>query len=177
MLVKAYKGILPKVSPKAYVAENVAITGDIEIADDVNIWFGVAMRGDMSYIRVGKKTNIQDNAVIHVDTNIPTTIGENVTIGHLCLIHGCVIEDNVLVGMTSTVMNNAVIRKNTIVGAGSLVTEGKEFPEGVLIMGRPAKVIRELTEEEIAGIQENADLYVAKSKVYKADQEQTKSKI
>ena len=171
MILKEFKGKTPKVSEKAYIADNAALTGDIEIADDANIWFGVTMRGDMSSIRVGKNTNIQDNAVVHVDTNTPTTIGDNVTIGHLCLIHGCTIKDSVLVGMTSTIMNNAVINKNTIIGAGSLVTEGKEFPEGVLLMGRPAKVVRELTEAEIAGLQKSADGYVEKSKVYKANQE------
>ncbi len=170
MLLKEFEGIKPKISDKAYIAENVVITGDTIIDDDVNLWFGVVIRGDMSYVRVGKNTNIQDNSVVHVDTDIPTNIGDNVTIGHLCLIHGCTIKDNVLVGMSSTIMNHAVINKNTIIGAGSLVTEGKAFPEGVLIMGRPAKVIRELTEDEITGIQHSADGYVAKSKLYKAGQ-------
>lgn len=170
MILKEFKGKLPQVSPDAYVAENVVMTGDITVAPDANLWFGVVMRGDMSTITVGAGTNIQDNAVVHVDTDTPTSIGENVTIGHLCLIHGCTIKDNVLVGMTSTIMNRAVINKNTIIGAGSLVTEGKEFPEGVLIMGRPAKVVRELTEAEIAGIQASAKGYIEKSKVYKANQ-------
>lgn len=170
MILKEFKGIKPKVSEDAYIADNAVLTGDIEIAADANIWFGVTMRGDMSSIKVGKRTNIQDNSVVHVDTDTPTNIGDDVTIGHLCLIHGCTIKDHVLVGMTSTVMNNAVINKNTIIGAGSLVTEGKEFPEGVLVMGRPAKVIRELTAEEIASLQASADGYVEKSKVYKADQ-------
>lgn len=167
MLLKEYNGILPQVSEKAYVADNVAITGDTKIADDANIWFGVTMRGDLNHISIGKNTNIQDNTVVHVDTDYPTTIGDDVTIGHLCIIHGCIIEDNVLVGMGSTLMNGSVIKKNTIIGAGSLVTEGKEFPEGVLLVGRPAKVIRELTEEEIQGIKKSAEMYVANSKVYK----------
>lgn len=167
MLMKEYQGMLPKVDDTAYIADNVVLTGDIEIAADANLWFGVVMRGDMNTIRIGKNTNIQDNSVVHVDTGYVTHIGDNVTIGHLCLIHGCIIKDNVLVGMNSTIMNGAVINKNTIIGAGSLVTEGKEFPEGVLLMGRPAKVIRELTEEEINSIQQSVDMYVSKSKVYK----------
>lgn len=170
MLLKEYKGILPKVSTEAYVADNVAITGDIHIGDHTNIWFGVTMRGDMNYVRVGQHTNIQDNSMVHVDTGHPTIIGDYVTIGHMCIIHGCTVEDNVLVGMGSTLMNGCVIRKNTIIGAGSLVTEGKEFPEGVLIVGRPAKVIRELTEEEIKAIKVSAEGYVTESKVYKKNQ-------
>lgn len=166
MILKKYDGKLPKVSDEAYVADNAVLTGDIEIADDANIWFGAVMRGDINSIRVGKGTNIQDLTMVHADIGCPTELGDYVTIGHSCIIHGCVIEDRVLVGMGSTVMNGAVIGKNSIIGAGSLVTEGKQIPSGVLVMGRPAKVIRELTEEEIGKLQEAADHYVQTSKVY-----------
>lgn len=166
MILKTFRGKLPKVSEQAYVSENVVLTGDIEIAEDANIWFGVVMRGDINSIRIGKGTNVQDLTMVHADANCPTKLGDNVTIGHSCIIHGCVIEDNVLIGMDSTVMNGAVVGKNSIVGAGSLVTEGKQFPSGVLVMGRPAKVVRELSEEEIAGITKAAQGYVANSKAY-----------
>lgn len=170
MLLKTFKGKLPKVSDKAYIADNVVLTGDIEIAEDANVWFGVVMRGDVNSIRIGKGTNVQDLTMVHADSNSPTRLGDHVTIGHCCIIHGCIIEDNVLVGMGSTVMNGAVVGKNSIIGAGSLVTEGKEIPSGVLAIGRPAKVIRELTEEEIASLQKAADGYVATSKVYLEEQ-------
>lgn len=166
MILKTFKGKLPKVSDEAYVADNAVLTGDIEIAEDANVWFGVVMRGDINSIRIGRGTNVQDLTMVHADSNCPTRLGEDVTIGHSCIIHGCIIEDNVLIGMDSTVMNGAVIGKNTIVGAGSLVTEGKVFPSGVLVMGRPAKVVRELSEEEIAGIKKSAEGYVANSKAY-----------
>lgn len=170
MLLKEFKGIRPVIDDSAHIADNVVLTGDIEIEVDANLWFGVVARGDMNKIRIGQNSNIQDNSVIHVDLDYVTEIGKNVTVGHLCLIHGCTIKDNVLVGMNSTIMNGAVINENTIIGAGSLVTEGKEFPEGVLVMGRPAKVIRELTEKELIDIKESAKAYVEKSKIYKADQ-------
>lgn len=169
MLVKSFHQIMPKLAESAYIADNVVLTGDVEIGEDSNVWFGVVMRGDMASIRIGKNTNIQDLTMVHVDTGIGTVVGDNVTVGHMCIIHGCKIGNNVLVGMGSTVMNNVVVGENTIIGAGSLVTEGKQVPSGVLMMGRPAKVVRELTQEEIAGIQKSADGYVAKSKVYIAE--------
>lgn len=170
MLLKTFKGKLPKISEKAYIADNAVLTGDVEIAEDANVWFGVVMRGDVNSIRIGKGTNVQDLTMVHADSNCPTKLGDHVTIGHCCIIHGCIIEDNVLVGMGSTVMNGAVVGKNSIIGAGSLVTEGKEIPSGVLAIGRPAKVIRELTQEEITSLQKAADGYVATSKVYLEEQ-------
>ena len=121
----------------------------------------------MNKIVVGANTNIQENSVVHVDTNSPCIIGKNVTIGHGAIIHGCSISDNVLVGMGSIILNNAKIGKNTIIGAGSLVTQGKSFPDGVLILGNPAKVVRELTDDEIKNIKKSADNYVNLSKRYK----------
>ena len=121
----------------------------------------------MNKIVIGANTNIQENSVVHVDINSPCIIGKNVTIGHGAIIHGCSISDNVLVGMGSIILNNAQIGKNTIIGAGSLVTQGKSFPEGVLILGNPAKVVRELTDDEIKSIKKSADNYVNLSKRYK----------
>ena len=121
----------------------------------------------MNQIVVGANTNIQENSVVHVDANSPCIIGKNVTIGHGAIIHGCNISNNVLVGMGSIILNNAKIGKNTIIGAGSLVTQGKSFPEGVLILGNPAKVVRELTDDEIKSIKKSSDNYVNLSKRYK----------
>ena len=143
------------------------LIGKVNVEENVNIWFGTRLRGDMNNIIIGENTNIQENSVVHVDINSPCIIGKNVTIGHGTIIHGCSISDNVLVGMGSIILNNAKIGKNTIIGAGSLVTQGKEFPEGVLILGNPAKVIRQLTEAEIESIQRSADNYVSLSKKYK----------
>lgn len=166
-MILEFEGNLPCISNDTYISESVDIIGDVVIEENVNIWFGSRLRGDMNKIVIGKNTNIQENSVVHVDTNSPCIIGEKVTIGHGAIIHGCKISNNVLVGMGSIILNNAKIGKNTIIGAGSLVTQGKEFPEGVLILGNPAKVIRELTKEEIKSIEYSSDNYVALSKKYK----------
>lgn len=162
-----FNDISPKINGNTYISESVDIIGDVTIEENVNIWFGTRLRGDMNKIVIGANSNIQENSVIHVDTEAPTIVGENVTIGHGAIIHGCNISNNVLVGMGSIILNNAKIGKNSIIGAGSLVTQGKEFPEGVLILGNPARVVRELSKEEIESIQISADNYVALSKKYK----------
>ena len=154
--------VKPKINENTYISESVDIIGKVEIEDNVNIWFGTRLRADMNKIVVGANTNIQENSVVHVDTNSPCIIGKNGAI-----IHGCSISDNVLVGMGSIILNNAKIGKNTIIGAGSLVTQGKSFPDGVLILGNPAKVVRELTDDEIKNIKKSADNYVNLSKRYK----------
>lgn len=159
--------VKPKINENTYISESVDIIGKVEIEDNVNIWFGTRLRADMNKIVVGANTNIQENSVVHVDTNSPCIIGKNVTIGHGAIIHGCSISDNVLVGMGSIILNNAKIGKNTIIGAGSLVTQGKSFPDGVLVLGNPAKVVRELTDDEIKNIKKSADNYVNLSKRYK----------
>ena len=167
MMVMEFEGVTPKIDENTYISESVDIIGKVNVEENVNIWFGTRLRGDMNNIIIGENTNIQENSVVHVDINSPCIIGKNVTIGHGTIIHGCSISDNVLVGMGSIILNNAKIGKNTIIGAGSLVTQGKEFPEGVLILGNPAKVIRQLTEAEIESIQRSADNYVSLSKKYK----------
>ena len=162
-----FEGVTPRINKNTYISESVDIIGKVNVEENVNIWFGTRLRGDMNNIIIGENTNIQENSVVHVDINSPCIIGKNVTIGHGTIIHGCSISDNVLVGMGSIILNNAKIGKNTIIGAGSLVTQGKDFPEGVLILGNPAKVIRQLTEAEIESIQRSADNYVSLSKKYK----------
>lgn len=165
-MIKEFKGINPIIHNTCYISESVDIIGNVVIKENANIWFGTRIRGDMNSIIIGENTNIQENSVIHVDSHCGTYIGNNVTIGHGAIIHGCTINDNVLVGMGSIILNEAIIGKNTIIGAGSLIPQGKEIPEGVLCLGSPAKVIRKLTEEEINKIQESADNYVSISKNY-----------
>ena len=167
MMVMEFEGVTPKIDENTYISESVDIIGKVEILENANIWFGTRLRGDMNNIVIGRNTNIQENSVVHVDSKSPCIIGNNVTIGQGAIIHGCNIADNVLVGMGSIILNNAKIGKNTIIGAGSLVTQGKEFPEGVLILGNPAKVVRELTDDEIKNIKKSADNYVNLSKRYK----------
>ena len=166
-MIMDFEGVTPRINKNTYISESVDIIGKVNVEENVNIWFGTRLRGDMNNIIIGENTNIQENSVVHVDINSPCIIGKNVTIGHGTIIHGCSISDNVLVAMGSIILNNAKIGKNTIIGAGSLVTQGKEFPEGVLILGNPAKVIRQLTEAEIESIQRSADNYVSLSKKYK----------
>ena len=163
-MVKAFNGVFPKIDENCYISDSVDIIGRVTLGRDVNVWFGSRIRGDINTIIVGDYSNIQENSVIHVDINSPTTIGKNVTIGHGAIIHGCTIEDNVLVGMGAIVLNDAHLAKHCIVGAGALVTQGKSFPEGSLILGNPAKVVRALTPEEIMHIQQSAEEYVALSK-------------
>ena len=166
-MIKSVMGKTPIVHESCFIAENSVIVGDIEINEDANIWYGAALRSDMSYLKVGKNTNIQENSTVHNDFGFPTIIGENVTIGHNAIIHGCKISNNVLIGMGSIILNDAEIGENTIIGAGSLVTQGKKIPSGVLCMGSPAKVIRELTKEEIESIDKSAKEYVKLSKKHK----------
>ena len=162
-----FNGVAPSINENAYVSESVDIIGDVKVEENVSIWFGARLRADMNKIVIGANSNIQENAVVHVDIESPVIIGENVTIGHSAIIHGCNISNNVLVGMGSIILNNAKISKNSIVGAGALVTQGKEFEEEVLILGNPAKAVRKLSEEEIKSIKRSADNYVALSKKYK----------
>lgn len=162
-----FNGVAPSINENAYVSESVDIIGDVKVEENVSIWFGARLRADMNKIVIGANSNIQENAVVHVDIESPVIIGENVTIGHSAIIHGCNISNNVLVGMGSIILNNAKISKNSIVGAGALVTQGKEFEEEVLILGNPAKAVRKLSEEEIKSIKRSADNYVVLSKKYK----------
>ena len=161
-----FNGVAPSINENAYVSESVDIIGDVKVEENVSIWFGARFKPRHTAV-LNTNSNIQENAVVHVDIESPVIIGENVTIGHSAIIHGCNISNNVLVGMGSIILNNAKISKNSIVGAGALVTQGKEFEEGVLILGNPAKAVRKLSEEEIKSIKRSADNYVALSKKYK----------
>ena len=143
-----------KILPGAYVI------GDVKIGEKSSVWYNAVVRGDRGPIVIGKYSNVQDNCVIHCSDSITTTLGDYVSIGHGAIIHGCEIGENVIIGMNATILNDAKIGNNSIVGAGSVVTEGKEFPEKSLILGTPAKLIRELTDKEVESLKSNALAYV-----------------
>jgi carbonic anhydrase/acetyltransferase-like protein (isoleucine patch superfamily) len=167
MTIRDYRHIHPTVAATAYVDESAVVIGDVAIADDASIWPQCSVRGDVNAIRIGARSNIQDNSVIHVthrSAALPagraTVIGADVTVGHQCVLHACTVEDRCLVGMGSIVLDGAILRANTLLGAGSLVTEGKELEGGYLWIGRPAKRVRELTEQERAYFVYSAAHYV-----------------
>ena len=146
------------------IAKNATVIGDVKLEEDVNIWYGAVLRGDVDKIVVKKGSNIQDNCVIHCSEGYPTIIGEYVSIGHGAVIHGCTIGNNVLIGMNSTILNGAKIGDNCIVGAHSLITQNKIIPPNSLVMGAPAKVVRMLDDEEIKSMRDNALRYIELSK-------------
>lgn len=151
------------------ICPGAQVIGNVELGEDVSIWHGAVLRGDTDSISIGNRSNVQDNCVVHCTKGYPVEIGENVSVGHGAVVHGCKLEDNVLIGMNATVLNGAHIGKNSIVGAGAVVSEGKEFPENSLILGVPAKRVKELNPEQVQMIQNNADNYVKLSKQYKED--------
>lgn len=159
MMIKEFKGIRPQIQENCFIAENATLIGDVQIEDQSSVWYGAVVRGDVAPIRIGKQTNIQDNSILHSDKGLTMIIGDHVTIGHGCIIHGTTIKGNAIIGMGSILLNGSVIGKNTLIGAGSLVTEGKKIPEGELWMGRPAKFIRKLTMEEIEKLENSAQHY------------------
>lgn len=159
--------IKPKIHENTFIANSADIIGNVEIFENVSIWFGAVLRGDVEKIVIGKNSNIQDNSTVHTDFGIPCIIGENVTVGHNVVLHSCNISDNVIIGMGSTILNGAKIAKNCLVGANSLVTHKLEYEEGMLILGNPAKIVRILTDEEIEHIVKNANHYVENAKRYK----------
>lgn len=157
----------PKFLTKNYfIAPNASIIGDVEIGDEVSVWFGAVIRGDITPIKIGARTNIQDNAVLHDDYDIPLTIGENVTVGHGAILHSSTIAANCLIGMGAIILNNAQIGENCIIGAGALVAQNKIIPPNSLVVGSPARVIRQVTAEEIELIQSSSTHYVEQFKKY-----------
>lgn len=149
-----------------FIAKSADVVGKVKLGNFVSIWFNAVIRGDVNSIAIGDKTNIQDGTVVHVGKNHPTVIGTGVSVGHNAVIHGCEIGNNVLVGMGAIILNGAKIGDNSMVGAGSLVTQGKVFPPNSLIMGSPAKVVRELRPEEIESIRENCQEYLDIMDIY-----------
>ncbi|MEI8171394.1 MAG: gamma carbonic anhydrase family protein [Rhodoferax sp.] len=167
MAIYELDGTVPHITDSAWVADSAQVMGDVVLEDDVSVWFGVVIRGDTDVIRIGKRTNIQDTSVLHADVGMPLTIGCDVTVGHKVMLHGCTVGDGSLIGIGAIVLNGAKIGKGCLVGAGSLVTEGKEFPDGSMIMGTPAKVVRQLTPEQLAGLLSSAQHYVENARRFK----------
>jgi carbonic anhydrase/acetyltransferase-like protein (isoleucine patch superfamily) len=169
MNLHPYRGKLPVVARGAFIAPSATLIGDVEVGAESSIWYGSVLRGDVEPIRIGERTSIQDNSVIHATGGWhPTSVGNDVTVGHGVILHGCVVRDRVIVGMGSIVLDQAEIGADTILGAGSLVPPRKTIPSGVLAVGRPAKVVRELTPEELAQIKDSARIYVELTRDYLA---------
>ncbi|MGK0467231.1 gamma carbonic anhydrase family protein [Clostridium sp.] len=165
-MIHQFEGKMPKVDNNSFIASSSDVIGNVFIGEHSSVWFGAVLRGDQDSLHIGNYTNIQDNSTIHNDEGFPVIIGDHVTIGHNAIIHGCKISNNTLIGMGSTILNGAEIGEYTIIGAGSLVTKGKKIPSGVLCMGVPAKVIRNLTMEEKESIKKSAEHYVELSMKY-----------
>ena len=165
-MIVSYKHYKPYIGRNVFIADNSTIIGRCFIGEDCSIWYNAVLRGDINEIVIGKGSNIQDGSTVHCDKGNGTIIGENVTVGHNAIIHGCTIGSNCLVGMGATILDGAVIGDNVIIGANSLITSGKTIPSGVLAIGSPAKVVRELTPQEVEGIRDSAEGYVRLSKEY-----------
>ena len=150
-----------------FVADGVKIIGDVEMGNGSSVWFNAVIRADSNKVKIGENSNIQDNVVIHTSNDFGVSIGDNVTIGHGAIVHGCTIKDNVMIGMGAIVLNGAVIEENSIIGAGTLLTQGKVIPAGSLAFGNPVKIVRELTDKEIQSIVNNASTYVNEANEYK----------
>ena len=169
MAIYEFEGVAPEF-PNAhyYVADSAVLIGKVRIETDVSIWFGAVLRGDIEPIVIGEGSNVQENSVCHTDAGFPLTVGKNCVIGHNAIVHGCTIEDGVLIGMGAIIMNGSRVRKGCVVGAGAIITENKDFPEKSLIMGAPAKAVRTLTDAQIADLTSGAARYVQNGKRFKA---------
>ncbi len=164
MAIYELDGKSPQLDAGAWVAETAQVIGDVHLCENASVWWSAVIRGDNDHIRIGRNTNIQDAAVLHVDKGVPLTVGDNVSVGHQAMLHGCTIGDGSLIGIQAVILNGAKIGKNCIVGAGSVVTENKEFPDGSMIIGAPARVTRQLGEAQIAGLTGVTDGYVANAR-------------
>lgn len=166
-MILPFKNKIPQINKNVFIADGAIVIGDVTIDNDSSVWFNAVIRGDVHYIKIGERTNIQDGSVLHVTNGkYFLEIGNDVTIGHNAVVHGCIVKSNVLVGMGSVILDRAVVNSNSIVGAGALVKEGFTVPEGVLVAGVPAKIIRDVTDEEIMKIKESAMGYVCYAKEY-----------
>lgn len=168
-MIKSFLDKTPKIHPTAFIAENAIIIGDVEIGENASIWYNCVLRGDVNFIRIGANSNIQDGTIIHVSRGeeFPTIIEEEVTVGHSATIHGCYIEKGSLIGIGSTILDGARIGKNSLIAAGSLVTPNTQIPEKSFVLGSPARVKRELSDEEVKNIQNFWRNYVLLSAKYK----------
>ena len=160
-------GTTPRVAESAWVADSAEVMGNVVLGEDASIWFGAVLRGDNETLSIGAGSNVQDGSVLHSDLGQPLTIGERVTVGHKVVLHGCTVGDESLIGIGAVVLNGAKIGRNCLVGAGALITEGKEFPDGSMIIGSPAKAVRQLTPEQIEGLRRSAQHYVDNARRFK----------
>jgi carbonic anhydrase/acetyltransferase-like protein (isoleucine patch superfamily) len=167
-MIYTLEGERPEIDATAFVAPDASVIGRVRIGAGASLWFGARARGDNEWIVIGDGTNIQDNSVLHSDWGFPLTIGKGCTIGHMAMIHGCTVGDDCLIGMKATILNGATIGAGTLIGAGALITEGKVIPEGVLALGSPAKVVRDLTDEERARLRLSAVHYQENARRYRS---------
>jgi carbonic anhydrase/acetyltransferase-like protein (isoleucine patch superfamily) len=168
-MIRSYKGIRPVLGARAYVDRSAQVIGAVELGDDSSVWMNAVVRGDVNRIRLGARTNVQDNCVLHVTAQHETVLADDVTVGHSVTLHGCTIERHCLVGIGAIVLNGAVVGEESIVAAGALVPEGMQVPPRSVVMGAPAKVRREVSEEERAGLRRYAENYVRYKDEYRAE--------
>lgn len=167
-MIRAFKGIRPAIDPTAWIEESAQIVGDVTIGRDASVWFNAVVRGDVHFIRIGERTNIQDGTVVHArKAEIPTIVGNDVTVGHSAVLHACTIRDRCLIGMGAIVLDGAEIGEETIVGAGAVVTMGTKVPPRSLVLGLPAKVVRPVTDEEVRSILRSAENYLGYVREYR----------
>jgi carbonic anhydrase/acetyltransferase-like protein (isoleucine patch superfamily) len=159
-MLHSYRGKSPQVEKALFIADSAEIAGSVYAGEESSVWYNVSIRGDIGAVYIGRRTNVQDGSVIHVSTDVPARLGDDITVGHRAVIHACTVEDGALIGMGAIILDGAVIGRESIVGAGALVTQNKEFPPRSLIVGSPAKVLRELSEEEVEAIRANTAEYV-----------------
>ena len=158
---------MKSIDNSVFIADGAKVVGEVEIGKNSSVWFNAVIRADLDSVKIGEASNVQDNAVVHTSKNFGVQIGNNVTVGHSAIVHGCTVGNNVLIGMGAIVLDGAVIEDNCIIGAGSLVTQGKLIPAGSLAFGNPAKVVRQLTDDEIRSITDNAVSYIEEAENYK----------
>jgi len=166
-MIYSIEGRVPQIAGDAWVAPNATVIGDVSLAAGASVWFGAVLRGDVERLTIGPGSNIQDNSVLHSDPGAPLMLGQRVTVGHMVMLHGCHVGDHSLIGIGAVVLNHARIGARSIVGAAALVTEGKEFPDGVLIIGSPARVARPLTNGELAQMPVTAQRYIDRARLYR----------
>jgi carbonic anhydrase/acetyltransferase-like protein (isoleucine patch superfamily) len=159
---------VPRIAPTAWVADSAQLIGRVSLAEGASVWYGAVLRGDNEWITLGARCNVQDGSVLHTDMGFPLTLGEDVTVGHQAMLHGCTVGEGTLIGIQAVVLNGAKIGRNCLVGAGAVVTEGKEFPDNSLILGTPAKVLRQITPEQVAAQRDMARSYVGNAERHRA---------
>jgi len=152
-----------------WIADNATVIGTVVLENNANIWFNCVVRGDLDVITIGENSQLQDGCVLHVDPGHPITLGKNVSVGHMAMLHGCTVGDGTLIGIKSVILNDAIIGRNCLIGANSLILEGKKIPDGSLVIGSPGKVVRQLTADEIKFVNQSAEEYAAMAKRYRVE--------